>query len=957
MAKRLFGHVCAALAVLGCATAPAVSQEMQVVAGKSYVCSGDTLRVLSRGQLYSVVQDVAHIRYASSVSPERIAEYEDSLSVPNSWPTASGTCVLSCPAEVSVLVFIESLAGSPLVETVEPVTLGQFSSVPSDSLFDTVNQYNLFAHWQDFESAWMITTGDTTVTIAVLDSGVDMEHPDLVEDGGPGNMWRNLADDPSDTLDNDGNSYLNDYWGWDFAADYAGGQWVADNDPSEELSHGTSVLSIIGAMTNNHEGIAGVAGGWWSETPAQIAKGCRVMPLKVEHGGGPVSAILPDAIRYAADNGACVVNMSFKIGEDTFITNAVKYAADTCGVLIVASSSNGDTCTPVQYPASLAKVIAVGGAARSNAMADFTCYGDSLELLASTGRCTNPSSRDRGSCDPDSTYPHAAWNRDLDHQAYGYFSGTSCAAPQVAALAGLLKSYNPLLTAAEIRQLLHNSAEDQIGTSADTPGRDSQYGYGRINAYAALFLARGGGATTSNLRLCYGVEFDRDVKISSGDTLTLLSGVEITFASGSDAANLGIDPNRCELIIEGTLIAEGTHVDTLVTFTTEVDSAGAWYGIRAPADTGTISLEHCAVENAYKGVSAENPDGLSVSNVDIDNCLSHGIWVKECDSSMTVASCTITDPGLIGIEAIDCDGLVLSDHDISDATAYGIKCQDVEGMTIEENTILGASGESGFVGIHYVCASGDTVLTIEENTISRCGSRGIYCEGGGDGTSSITGNVISDDGYDRGTVGIYLKNSRADVHYNETEKKGTAVTVLPGTGTPKWIPDMGDSRTQEQGNNSWLDNTTWYVWTLLSSPDTLYAVGNWHGTTTPSAAMFSSSVHYQPVLEKAPGARINPDSGETEVHEYFLSQNRPNPFNPTTTIEYSIWAPGRVTLRVYNMAGKLVRTLINAVQEPGYHDVIWDGTDDQGRQVAGGVYFARMVSGGETKMRKLILLK
>jgi hypothetical protein len=88
-----------------------------------------------------------------------------------------------------------------------------------------------------------------------------------------------------------------------------------------------------------------------------------------------------------------------------------------------------------------------------------------------------------------------------------------------------------------------------------------------------------------------------------------------------------------------------------------------------------------------------------------------------------------------------------------------------------------------------------------------------------------------------------------------------------------------------------------------------------------------------------------------------LGRARPNPFNPTTTIQYTIAAPGRVALRVYDVAGRLVRTLVDAEREPGEHDAVWDGTTDSGDRAASGVYFVRMETASVGASEKLVLLK
>jgi hypothetical protein len=100
------------------------------------------------------------------------------------------------------------------------------------------------------------------------------------------------------------------------------------------------------------------------------------------------------------------------------------------------------------------------------------------------------------------------------------------------------------------------------------------------------------------------------------------------------------------------------------------------------------------------------------------------------------------------------------------------------------------------------------------------------------------------------------------------------------------------------------------------------------------------------------------DAPGPNLHLNSLSQNRPNPFNPTTTIEYSIAKPGHVSLRVYNVAGQLVKTLVDQGQAPAtVKPVVWDGRNDAGRPVSSGVYFYRLVSPGYAQTRKMVVLK
>jgi hypothetical protein len=103
---------------------------------------------------------------------------------------------------------------------------------------------------------------------------------------------------------------------------------------------------------------------------------------------------------------------------------------------------------------------------------------------------------------------------------------------------------------------------------------------------------------------------------------------------------------------------------------------------------------------------------------------------------------------------------------------------------------------------------------------------------------------------------------------------------------------------------------------------------------------------------------VNEETGSVTPEEFQLNQNYPNPFNPQTTISYQLAVNGDVTLKIYDMLGQEVRTLINENKPVGYHSVVWNGTDNSGRQVSSGVYFYQLQSGNNiSQIKKLLLIK
>ncbi|TVR81344.1 MAG: T9SS C-terminal target domain-containing protein [Chitinophagaceae bacterium] len=303
----------------------------------------------------------------------------------------------------------------------------------------------------DMEKAWNIEQGDSNIIVAIIDTGTDLLHPEF-----EGRIWINHNEIPDNGIDNDSNGFINDINGWNFVND--------SNDPTDDHGHGTNVTGIIGANGNNSIGYAGVD---WN---------CKLMILKgLAANNQGYYSWWAEAIYYAVDNGARVINMSIG-GTSTSVTleNAVNYALDN-DVVVVACMMNTNSNT-VFYPAGFNGVIAVGSTnsddTRSNPFfwspVSGSNYGSHISVVA-------PGNYIYG----------------LDYQSNtnydSYWGGTSQAAPLVAGLASLLLAQNPSLKPAEIKSIIETTAEDLIGDpNEDIPGWDQYYGHGRINAFRAL---------------------------------------------------------------------------------------------------------------------------------------------------------------------------------------------------------------------------------------------------------------------------------------------------------------------------------------------------------------------------------------------------------------------------------------------------------------------------------------
>lgn len=301
-------------------------------------------------------------------------------------------------------------------------------------------------------AAWNIVTG-TQVTIAVVDSGLQLSHEDLVSQ-----VWTNPGEIPGNGLDDDGNGKIDDIHGWHIYHYWNGSTFdpAEDADIRDDYGHGTHVSGIAAARTNNGAGIAGIA---W---------GARIMPVKVldQYGNGWYSDIAA-GILYATDNGAHIVNLSLGgASSSETLCAAVEYAYSKGAVLVAAAGNTGGT---VFYPAACTHVLAVAATDSNDQRASFSNYGPQVDLAAP-------------GVDIFSTWCHPDTTSGLCLGNY-YFSrsGTSMAAPHVSGVAALIRSLGPELSASQVVSRLLETSDD-----VSSPGPDIFTGWGRINAYRAI---------------------------------------------------------------------------------------------------------------------------------------------------------------------------------------------------------------------------------------------------------------------------------------------------------------------------------------------------------------------------------------------------------------------------------------------------------------------------------------
>jgi serine protease len=341
---------------------------------------------------------------------------------------------------------INALANNPRVRFAHPDWVARTRFTPNDPLYDPYqwNLNNTVYGGIESEAAWAINGGGSpSVVVAIVDTGVAYENF--------GSFC--LAPDLAGT---------NFVPGWDFIDNHA--------HPNDCNSHGTHVAGTVAQTTHNNLGVAG------------IAFNTSIMPVRVLDcgGSGSISAVA-SGIRFAADNGAHVINRSLGTTAPAVflgaLQDAVKYAHDR-GVLQVAAAGNSNS-SKVDYPARYAEVIAVGATTYNERRAPYSNYGTGIELVAPGG---NANEDLNGDGFPDLIVQNT-FNPNTQNPcdfAYWGFQGTSMAAPHVSGVAALLFAAGAA-DHQQVRQILRDTAKD-LGAA----GFDSTFGYGRVSAGAAL---------------------------------------------------------------------------------------------------------------------------------------------------------------------------------------------------------------------------------------------------------------------------------------------------------------------------------------------------------------------------------------------------------------------------------------------------------------------------------------
>jgi serine protease len=804
---------------------------------------------------------------------------------------------LAIPSGKTVEQMVEAFSKLPDVEYAEPNYLAHAFMTPNDPYYSYQWHFPLI----NMPAAWDQSTG-SGVTVAVIDCGV------AYETYGAYTKAPDLA----------GTTFVPGY-------DFING----DSHPNDDCAHGTHVCGTIAQTTNNSLGVAG------------IAYNCSIMPVKVldSDGYGTYTAIA-NGITFAADNGAKVLNLSLGgASSSSTLQNAVIYAYNL-GCTIVCAAGNAGTSAP-QYPAAYTQSISVSAVRYDKTYTWYTSHGSAVDICAPGGDLNVDQNGD-GYVDGVLQQTHDGTN----YGSFGYYfyEGTSMACPHVAGLAALLIAKNGgTMTPAEVRAALQNTAED-LGSA----GWDQYYGYGLIDADAALQSI-----STSN----------PPVAAFSGTPTSGFAPLTVNF---TDASTNNPTSWSWTFGDGGTSTAQNpSHVYTAAgTYTVTLTATNA-YGSDSETKTGYITVTTCvAPVAAFVGSPTSGTAPLTVGFTD------------QSTNSPTSWSWSFGDGGTSTSQN--------PSHQYTAAGTYTV--------TLSVSNSCGSDDE---VKASYITVTAPTQSCDDfaDGSISNWGnSLGTWTATGG----YMKGNSTTLNARRTSPFGSFSTATiTCDVRMNtgQTQRKARIIFGYTDGNNYRYVEGddvsnawriceriSGSNYTRRSISRS-ISSATWYSVTVTAASDgnVLVAVGGVSIGSYKFSAVKSGLVGCgynrsnsdfdnfcvgSSVSMAFSDGELLTQGNEEELQKdatlpstFSVDQNFPNPFNPSTTINFYLPSASQVKVEVFNIMGQLVKMLADESLSEGPHSVEWNATNDAGEKVASGIYFYRVTAGDMTQTKKMLLMK
>ena len=833
---------------------------------------------------------------------------------------------------------LSELQADPAVEIAEKMPERRTCGLPGtrtpDGIsLDPLNQFQWYLGAVNAWAAWDRIPDASSVTVAILDNGCDMTHPDLVDA-----FWTNTAEaNGRSGVDDDNNGYVDDVHGWDFFAE--------DADPTapnqgDEPSHGTHCAGIVGATVNNGIGVAG------------IAPGVRLMIVRV---GEDRTIYYPvEGMIYAVENGANVISMSFSgTISSVFERDAVDFAVSH-GVVVLAAAGN-DGSTTRNYPAAYDNVIAVGATDPTGGLAYFSNRGNWVDIAA-----------------PGSGILSTAI------QGYKYLNGTSMATPLTAGIAVLVIAQEPTASPATVRARLGEGAVPLTVGSSDVNS-------GRVDAWRSSF----GGRPTL---IVNGIQFEdenSDGIIQPGETVSMTLDADL---AGSQASLLivGLESRETSITVSGDPVTQtGVSTGTLsldpFSFVVASDAvrgnhdlyitidADGWSDtqritvpvqlhwkthdaggmIASVTDFGAIGYrdlynnrddaEGIRLDDAPRGLlfhgSVLISDGTSVSDCSYGNDANTRFDFTNIDTSPIHVVGSAAGVQVFQAKYTDFYSSPRVGVEVTQTTTSQPDGDNVVRMDLDVRRWSTATTSSEYdVGIYMDWdigrADDNTVRYKSEYKLSyMIGSEGVGGVMAVDNDQNLSPLKAAAAIYNPSVVYASYGDTFTDAEKLELLAGGTTQAVSNTSGEWSHLIAEHISGVTEQ-----VSRRASFLILAASSESELLALA----------------------AEQATNPLKSSGSGTNSVTlpvQFLLSNAWPNPFNSETRMRMALAQGGRVQAAVYNILGQRVAVLYDGIAPPGVSMLHWNGLNDNGQPVSSGVYLVRVNGLKNTAERRITLVR
>jgi serine protease len=843
------------------------------------------------------------------------------------------------PFELSEQIMSQN---ADLLEWAEPDFVYESDYTPNDP--NIAGQWHI-AKIKSFQ-AWDITKGDTNVVIGIVDSGSDLDHPDL-----QANIWKNLDEIPGNNIDDDANGYIDDWIGWDFIGSGSG----MDNDPQvygSNCDHGSHVSGCASQVTDNNTGGAG------------IGFKCKLMISK--HGddddfsGAGGSSLIYNSDQgmvYCYQNGAKVINCSFSSPSFSSLQQNVINNAWANGTIVVGSAGNQSVNQP-RYPAACNNTISVAASNSNDIKAGFSNWHATVDI---TG--------------PGDAIMSTLWNN-----IYASLSGTSMSAPITSGTIALLWSKNPSWTQQQIVDRLLLGVDSIYNIPGNAPYAGG-LGTGRVNALKSLSDTPI--LEISNVSPSDSIYGNNDGIFDINEEVSLKMSIKNTWLAGN---NVSIRIATSDPNIE--IVSDSVYLGNIGAYATQTVDHNVAFRVKAkvncPFDHSAsfqISSNQAYVDNVTGTFNVSFRQGFAVHDA----------------NAMKLA---LTKDGAIGKkpEAYG-SGLMIgaspTNHIYESGLMIGISNTQVSDMTRREQAPANVA-DTDFVAIN--------AYTLNQGGLSSQDGSGLFNDNGA-GASKIgvtvdAGSYVFSSNYQDsssvilrykitnnnaspinnmfvGIMSAYQPNGSFNTNvsnYDATTKMGYTYnnassnlylgTALLSDQTPGFkafsMVDMFNGFTPQE---KWDALSNGIVNTTLGPSPNCYVISAGPinlaaGESTIIGFAIVKGNDLNDLIANRNAAHshwasvgINQVS-QTIPENYELMQNYPNPFNPATKITFALPKKDFVKLSVYDILGRQVASLVNEELNAGTFEYNFNGA-----ALSSGMYFYRLETPGFVQTRKMLLVK